>query len=61
MKTSDKPVASAKASASTDTPALLLDTAEELFARRGYNGASIRDITAAAGANLGAVTYHFGT
>ena len=39
----------------------LLHAAQELFAERGYDGASIRAITARAGANLGAVTYHFGS
>jgi AcrR family transcriptional regulator len=39
----------------------LLDAAERLFADRGYSGVSVRDIVAAAGVNLGAVPYHFGT
>ena len=39
----------------------LLDAARDLFADRGYDGASIRAITDRAGANLGSVTYHFGT
>lgn len=39
----------------------LLATARRLFAARGYRGASIRAITGEAGANLGAVTYHFGS
>jgi len=39
----------------------LLDAARDLFAERGYDGASIRAITRSAGANLGAVTYHFGS
>ena len=38
----------------------LLDAAERLFAEAGYT-ASLRDITAAAGANLAAVNYHFGS
>jgi AcrR family transcriptional regulator len=38
----------------------LLDAAEELFARVGYAGTSVRHITAAAGCNLAAVNYHFG-
>jgi AcrR family transcriptional regulator len=33
----------------------------KLFAERGYDGASVRAITREAGANLGAVTYHFGS
>jgi AcrR family transcriptional regulator len=39
----------------------LLDAARDAFTRNGYDGASIRAITGAAGANLGAVTYHFGS
>ena len=39
----------------------LLQAARDLFADRGYDGASIRAITDRAGVNLGAVTYHFGT
>ena len=39
----------------------LLRAGREVFARRGYDGASIREITRRAQANLGAVTYHFGT
>ena len=38
----------------------LLDEAERLFADRGFEATSVRDITAAAGANLAAVNYHFG-
>lgn len=38
----------------------LLDTAERLFAERGFAATSVRDITAAAGCNLAAVNYHFG-
>jgi AcrR family transcriptional regulator len=61
MKTADKPSVPPRPAASADTAALILDVAEDLFARHGYNGASIRDITSASGTNLGAVTYHFGT
>jgi AcrR family transcriptional regulator len=39
----------------------LLDAAEDLFARKGYSAASVRDIVAAAGCNLAAVNYHFGS
>jgi AcrR family transcriptional regulator len=44
-----------------DTKERLLDSAEELFAERGFDGTSLRGITNAAGANLGAVNYHFGS
>ena len=44
--------------ATTDS---LLAVAQHLFAERGFDGSSVREITAAAGANLGAVTYHFGS
>ena len=43
-----------------DTRARLVETAIRLFAHHGYHGTSIRAITRDAGANLGAVTYHFG-
>jgi len=39
----------------------LLDAAERLFAERGFKRASVREITAAAGCNLAAVNYHFGS
>ncbi len=39
----------------------LLEAARHVFARNGFDGASVRAITAEAGANLGAVTYHFGS
>jgi len=39
----------------------ILAAAEELFARKGFNAASVRDIALAAGANPGSVTYHFKT
>ena len=38
----------------------LLDEAESLFAQRGFDGVSVREITAAARCNLAAVNYHFG-
>jgi AcrR family transcriptional regulator len=39
----------------------LLDAAERLFADRGLDAVSVRDITDAAGANSAAVHYHFGS
>jgi AcrR family transcriptional regulator len=38
-----------------------LGAAESLFAQRGFDGASLRQLTAAAGVNLAAVNYHFGS
>jgi AcrR family transcriptional regulator len=37
----------------------LLDAAERLFAEKGFEGASIRDLAAAADVNIAAVNYHF--
>ena len=39
----------------------LVDVARRLFAELGYEGTSVRAITAEARANLGAITYHFGS
>ena len=36
-----------------------MEAAEKLFDERGYEGVSIREITAAAGTNLAAINYHF--
>lgn len=46
---------------SEDIRSLLLDTAEALFAERGYFGVSVRDITDAAGVRNASINYHFGT
>jgi AcrR family transcriptional regulator len=39
----------------------LLDAAEALFAERGLDAVSVRAVNAAAGANVAAVHYHFGS
>ncbi|HXY19878.1 MAG TPA: TetR/AcrR family transcriptional regulator [Gemmatimonadales bacterium] len=39
----------------------LIEAARQAFAKDGFEGASVRDITARARANLGAITYHFGS
>ena len=39
----------------------IMDAAEKLFARRGFHGTSVRDITGAAGVDLALVNYHFGS
>lgn len=46
---------------SAETPHRLLRAARQAFAQRGFAAASVREITAAADANLGAITYHFGS
>jgi AcrR family transcriptional regulator len=45
----------------SDTKQRILDAAERLFATEGFDGTSMRSVTAAAGANLAAVNYHFGS
>ncbi|EXI78145.1 MAG: DNA-binding transcriptional repressor AcrR [Candidatus Accumulibacter appositus] len=44
-----------------DTRERILDVAERLFMARGYEGTSMRMITAGAEVNLAAVNYHFGS
>ena len=39
----------------------ILDTAEALFMEHGFEATGLRSMTAAAGVNLAAVNYHFGT
>lgn len=39
----------------------LLDAAERLFAEQGVAATSVRDITGAAGANVAAINYYFGS
>jgi AcrR family transcriptional regulator len=43
-----------------DPKARILTAAEELFAVRGYHGATTREIAAAAGMNLAMIHYYFG-
>src|SRR5215471_17249019 len=43
------------------TRASILDAAERLYAERGFSDVTLRDIVAAAGVNLAAVNYHFGS
>ena len=39
----------------------ILRTAERLFAQRGFNGVSVRDLAAAAHVNIASIGYHFGS
>ena len=43
-----------------ETLEILLNSAEELFAKHGFNGTSLREITGNAGVNLAAAHYHLG-
>lgn len=45
----------------TSSREALLQAAERLFAERGFSQVSTRDIAEAAGVNLGAIQYHFGS
>jgi AcrR family transcriptional regulator len=44
-----------------ETAERLLDAAEKLFARDGYDGVGMRALACEANVNLGAATYHFGS
>ncbi len=44
-----------------DTRGALVTAGRRLFAERGYEGATVRAITGAAGANVASVAYHFGS
>ena len=47
--------------ASAETKTRILDAAEKLFAEKGLDATSHRDLTRAAGVNLAAINYHFGS
>src|SRR5438045_5087132 len=44
-----------------ETRTRILDAAEEIFMQLGFEGTSMRLLTAKAGVNLAAVNYHFGS
>jgi AcrR family transcriptional regulator len=46
---------------SADTKTRILDAAESLFMEHGFEATSLRSLTSAAGVNLAAVNYHFGS
>jgi AcrR family transcriptional regulator len=47
--------------AADDTRSALIEAGRDLFVTKGFDGASVRAITQRAEANLGAITYHFGS
>lgn len=46
---------------SASTRQRLIQAARDLFTRKGFDATSVREITRDADANLGAITYHFGS
>ncbi len=52
--------ARSKQSSKQSSPDRILDAAEQLFSRRGFFGASLRDIARDAGVQMSLVNYHFG-
>jgi TetR/AcrR family transcriptional regulator, regulator of cefoperazone and chloramphenicol sensitivity len=44
-----------------DARGRLIDSAIALFAEKGYEGTSVRDLATTAGVNVAAVSYHFGS
>ena len=61
MGVHDSSVAQQPAGNADETRNRLLATAERFFAEKGFDGTSVRDITTAAGCNVAAVNYHFGS
>ena len=55
-----KTVGRPKSRSSEETRERILNEAERLFAERGYDGTSVRNVAAAAGLQLQAIGYHFG-
>lgn len=49
-----------KGGRSDETRERILDAAEQLFAERGYDGASIRDVASEAALQIHSIGYHFG-
>ncbi|WP_299076936.1 TetR/AcrR family transcriptional regulator [uncultured Ruegeria sp.] len=60
IKSAEKPRQRAPSKRSLQTKARILDAAESIFAERGFEGASIRDIAAKAGVQIGLVHHHGG-
>jgi AcrR family transcriptional regulator len=60
-RASGNPVGRPVGRSSETTRSLILDSAETLFAERGFDGVSVRDIGHACNVQSAAVAYHFGT
>ena len=44
-----------------DKQVKIMETAEELFAEKGFSGTSVRDISEAADINVAMISYYFGS
>src|ERR1700722_13879996 len=42
------------------TPNLILEAAKRLFAAKGFDGTSVKELSEAAGTNICLISYHFG-
>jgi AcrR family transcriptional regulator len=60
-RASGNPVGRPVGRSSETTRMLILDSAETLFAERGFDGVSVRDVGHACNVQSAAVAYHFGT
>ncbi len=56
-----KRVKAVRAPEQEDARGRLIDAAIALFAEKGYEGTSVRDLATEAGVNVAAVSYHFGS
>ena len=57
----DTPLSKREARRASDTRQRILDAADQLFGQHRYRATSMRALTEAAGVNLAAVNYHFGS
>ncbi len=57
----DTPPSKREARRARDTRQRILDAADQLFGQNGYRATTMRALTEAAGVNLAAVNYHFGS
>lgn len=61
MNDSTKDTRTRNSGPADDTRSVLIEAGRDLFVTKGFDGASVRAITQRARANLGSITYHFGS